>query len=180
MPQWMAYTGNIQYFLTYLLLCRHASACFCVLITYTKLTHNISNVCQSFGTSGIRWLNHQGVTGAWRRTIVGFPSALMTDVFQMSWFGSKPSPKGIIRPSISGSSTHWSWWTAKWSMEVKRKGIKEPLNQKKELFVLLLLFKQTLIHFSKRFPCSPRVKLLGLCYVGDKGKPTQQNKEITT
>uniref|UniRef100_A0A8C6TC03 Golgin subfamily A member 1 n=1 Tax=Neogobius melanostomus TaxID=47308 RepID=A0A8C6TC03_9GOBI len=28
--------------------------------------------------------------------------------YKMSWFGSKPSPKGIIRPSISGSSTHWS------------------------------------------------------------------------
>lgn len=27
--------------------------------------------------------------------------------YKMSWFGSKPSPKGIIRPSISGSS-HWS------------------------------------------------------------------------
>lgn len=27
----------------------------------------------------------------------------------MSWFGSKPSPKGIIRPSISASSNHWSW-----------------------------------------------------------------------
>lgn len=28
--------------------------------------------------------------------------------FQMSWFGSKPTPKGIIRPSISGTSS-WSW-----------------------------------------------------------------------
>ncbi|CAL1616509.1 unnamed protein product [Knipowitschia caucasica] len=28
--------------------------------------------------------------------------------YKMSWFGSKPSPKGIIRPSISGSSSHWS------------------------------------------------------------------------
>uniref|UniRef100_A0A3B5B3G3 Golgin subfamily A member 1 n=1 Tax=Stegastes partitus TaxID=144197 RepID=A0A3B5B3G3_9TELE len=28
--------------------------------------------------------------------------------YKMSWFGSKPSPKGIIRPSISGASTHWS------------------------------------------------------------------------
>lgn len=28
--------------------------------------------------------------------------------YKMSWFGSKPSPKGIIRPSISGSSTPWS------------------------------------------------------------------------
>uniref|UniRef100_A0A3Q1FQ81 Golgin subfamily A member 1 n=1 Tax=Acanthochromis polyacanthus TaxID=80966 RepID=A0A3Q1FQ81_9TELE len=28
--------------------------------------------------------------------------------YKMSWFGSKPSPKGIIRPSISGTSTHWS------------------------------------------------------------------------
>ncbi|XP_033828007.1 golgin subfamily A member 1 [Periophthalmus magnuspinnatus] len=28
--------------------------------------------------------------------------------YKMSWFGSKPSPKGIVRPSISGSSTHWS------------------------------------------------------------------------
>uniref|UniRef100_A0A3P8VKQ3 Golgin subfamily A member 1 n=1 Tax=Cynoglossus semilaevis TaxID=244447 RepID=A0A3P8VKQ3_CYNSE len=27
--------------------------------------------------------------------------------YKMSWFGSKPSPKGIIRPSISGSSTYW-------------------------------------------------------------------------
>ncbi|XP_077417990.1 golgin subfamily A member 1 isoform X2 [Vanacampus margaritifer] len=27
--------------------------------------------------------------------------------YKMSWFGSKPSPKGIIRPSVSGSSTHW-------------------------------------------------------------------------
>ncbi|XP_077457841.1 golgin subfamily A member 1 isoform X1 [Stigmatopora argus] len=26
--------------------------------------------------------------------------------YKMSWFGSKPSPKGIIRPSVSGSSTH--------------------------------------------------------------------------
>ncbi|XP_061672767.1 golgin subfamily A member 1 isoform X6 [Syngnathoides biaculeatus] len=26
----------------------------------------------------------------------------------MSWFGSKPSLKGIIRPSVSGSSTQWS------------------------------------------------------------------------
>ncbi|XP_029295561.1 golgin subfamily A member 1 isoform X2 [Cottoperca gobio] len=28
--------------------------------------------------------------------------------YKMSWFGSKPSPKGTIRPSISGASTHWS------------------------------------------------------------------------
>ncbi|XP_069022222.1 golgin subfamily A member 1 isoform X3 [Embiotoca jacksoni] len=28
--------------------------------------------------------------------------------YKMSWFGSKPSPKGAIRPSISGASTHWS------------------------------------------------------------------------
>uniref|UniRef100_A0A3Q3NRJ5 Golgin subfamily A member 1 n=1 Tax=Labrus bergylta TaxID=56723 RepID=A0A3Q3NRJ5_9LABR len=28
--------------------------------------------------------------------------------YKMSWFGSKPSPKGAIRPSVSGSSTHWS------------------------------------------------------------------------
>ncbi|XP_041855580.1 golgin subfamily A member 1 isoform X2 [Melanotaenia boesemani] len=28
--------------------------------------------------------------------------------YKMSWFGSKPSPKGIIRPSISGASTQWS------------------------------------------------------------------------
>lgn len=28
--------------------------------------------------------------------------------FQMSWFGSRPSPKGIIRPSVSGAFTHWS------------------------------------------------------------------------
>ncbi|XP_037115362.1 golgin subfamily A member 1 isoform X2 [Syngnathus acus] len=28
--------------------------------------------------------------------------------YKMSWFGSKPSPKGIMRPSVSGSSTHWS------------------------------------------------------------------------
>ncbi|KAL3062244.1 hypothetical protein OYC64_002113 [Pagothenia borchgrevinki] len=28
--------------------------------------------------------------------------------YKMSWFGSKPSPKGAIRPSISGSSTNWS------------------------------------------------------------------------
>ncbi|XP_070689379.1 golgin subfamily A member 1 isoform X2 [Pempheris klunzingeri] len=28
--------------------------------------------------------------------------------YKMSWFGSKPSPKGTIRPSISGNSAHWS------------------------------------------------------------------------
>ncbi|XP_048845216.1 golgin subfamily A member 1 isoform X2 [Brienomyrus brachyistius] len=28
--------------------------------------------------------------------------------YKMSWFGSKPSPRGIVRPSISGSSAHWS------------------------------------------------------------------------
>uniref|UniRef100_A0A672HLN4 Golgin subfamily A member 1 n=1 Tax=Salarias fasciatus TaxID=181472 RepID=A0A672HLN4_SALFA len=28
--------------------------------------------------------------------------------YKMSWFGSKPSPKGIIRPSISGTPSHWS------------------------------------------------------------------------
>ncbi|XP_063753031.1 golgin subfamily A member 1 isoform X2 [Eleginops maclovinus] len=28
--------------------------------------------------------------------------------YKMSWFGSKPSPKGAMRPSISGSATHWS------------------------------------------------------------------------
>ncbi|KAM9359856.1 golgin subfamily A member 1 [Symphorus nematophorus] len=28
--------------------------------------------------------------------------------YKMSWFGSKPSPKGIIRPSVSGSSQQWS------------------------------------------------------------------------
>uniref|UniRef100_A0A3P9L948 Golgin subfamily A member 1 n=1 Tax=Oryzias latipes TaxID=8090 RepID=A0A3P9L948_ORYLA len=28
--------------------------------------------------------------------------------YKMSWFGSKPTPKGIIRPSISGSSFPWS------------------------------------------------------------------------
>lgn len=28
--------------------------------------------------------------------------------YKMSWFGSKPSPKGIVRPSISASSNHWS------------------------------------------------------------------------
>uniref|UniRef100_H3BG65 Golgin subfamily A member 1 n=1 Tax=Latimeria chalumnae TaxID=7897 RepID=H3BG65_LATCH len=27
--------------------------------------------------------------------------------YKMSWFGSKPAPKGIIRPSISGSPTLW-------------------------------------------------------------------------
>ncbi|XP_035496361.2 golgin subfamily A member 1 isoform X3 [Scophthalmus maximus] len=28
--------------------------------------------------------------------------------YKMSWFGSKPSPKGIIRPSVSGASSPWS------------------------------------------------------------------------
>ncbi|CAL8344635.1 unnamed protein product [Lota lota] len=28
--------------------------------------------------------------------------------YKMSWFGSKPSPKGSIRPSISGAAAHWS------------------------------------------------------------------------
>ncbi|XP_041090364.1 golgin subfamily A member 1-like [Polyodon spathula] len=28
--------------------------------------------------------------------------------YKMSWFGSKPSPKGIIRPSVSGDPTHWN------------------------------------------------------------------------
>ncbi|XP_059193207.1 golgin subfamily A member 1 isoform X2 [Centropristis striata] len=28
--------------------------------------------------------------------------------YKMSWFGSKPSPKGTIRPSVSGTWTHWS------------------------------------------------------------------------
>ncbi|XP_061585678.1 golgin subfamily A member 1 isoform X2 [Cololabis saira] len=28
--------------------------------------------------------------------------------YKMSWFGSKPSPKGTIRPSVSGTSTSWS------------------------------------------------------------------------
>ncbi|XP_056137553.1 golgin subfamily A member 1 [Lampris incognitus] len=28
--------------------------------------------------------------------------------YKMSWFGSKPSPKGIIRPSISAAPAHWS------------------------------------------------------------------------
>ncbi|XP_077943601.1 golgin subfamily A member 1 isoform X5 [Gasterosteus aculeatus] len=28
--------------------------------------------------------------------------------YKMSWFGSKPSPKGTIRPSVSGPSTQWS------------------------------------------------------------------------
>ncbi|XP_068167238.1 golgin subfamily A member 1 isoform X2 [Antennarius striatus] len=28
--------------------------------------------------------------------------------YKMSWFGSKPSPRGVIRPSVSGSSTSWS------------------------------------------------------------------------
>ncbi|XP_068594609.1 LOW QUALITY PROTEIN: golgin subfamily A member 1-like [Brachionichthys hirsutus] len=28
--------------------------------------------------------------------------------YKMSWFGSKPSPKGILRPSVSGASTYWS------------------------------------------------------------------------
>ncbi|KAM8761156.1 golgin subfamily A member 1 isoform 2-T3 [Acanthopagrus schlegelii] len=28
--------------------------------------------------------------------------------YKMSWFGSKPSPKGIVRPSVSGTVTHWS------------------------------------------------------------------------
>ncbi|KAM3610533.1 uncharacterized protein V6R79_005259 [Siganus canaliculatus] len=28
--------------------------------------------------------------------------------YKMSWFGSKPSPKGIIRPSVSGASAPWS------------------------------------------------------------------------
>uniref|UniRef100_A0AAR2LQ56 Golgin subfamily A member 1 n=1 Tax=Pygocentrus nattereri TaxID=42514 RepID=A0AAR2LQ56_PYGNA len=28
--------------------------------------------------------------------------------YKMSWFGSKPSPKGIIRPSISGTPSSWS------------------------------------------------------------------------
>ncbi|XP_056274892.1 golgin subfamily A member 1 [Pseudoliparis swirei] len=27
--------------------------------------------------------------------------------YKMSWFGSKPSPKGAIRPSVSGSSSQW-------------------------------------------------------------------------
>ncbi|XP_069039253.1 golgin subfamily A member 1 isoform X2 [Lepisosteus oculatus] len=28
--------------------------------------------------------------------------------YKMSWFGSKPAPKGIVRPSISGAPAHWS------------------------------------------------------------------------
>uniref|UniRef100_A0A8C2WEA9 Golgin subfamily A member 1 n=1 Tax=Cyclopterus lumpus TaxID=8103 RepID=A0A8C2WEA9_CYCLU len=28
--------------------------------------------------------------------------------YKMSWFGSKPSPKGTIRPSVSGTSPQWS------------------------------------------------------------------------
>ncbi|KAJ8379572.1 hypothetical protein SKAU_G00003500 [Synaphobranchus kaupii] len=28
--------------------------------------------------------------------------------YKMSWFGSKPSPKGSVRPSISGAPSHWS------------------------------------------------------------------------
>ncbi|XP_028664974.2 golgin subfamily A member 1 [Erpetoichthys calabaricus] len=28
--------------------------------------------------------------------------------YKMSWFGSKPSPRGIIRPSISGAPSHWN------------------------------------------------------------------------
>uniref|UniRef100_A0A4W5N992 Golgin subfamily A member 1 n=1 Tax=Hucho hucho TaxID=62062 RepID=A0A4W5N992_9TELE len=28
--------------------------------------------------------------------------------YKMSWFGSKPSPKGIVRPSVSGAPAHWS------------------------------------------------------------------------
>ncbi|XP_061753390.1 golgin subfamily A member 1 isoform X1 [Nerophis ophidion] len=28
--------------------------------------------------------------------------------YKMSWFGSKPSPKGTIRPSVSGASSQWS------------------------------------------------------------------------
>uniref|UniRef100_A0AAY4DJK9 Golgin subfamily A member 1 n=1 Tax=Denticeps clupeoides TaxID=299321 RepID=A0AAY4DJK9_9TELE len=28
--------------------------------------------------------------------------------YKMSWFGSKPAPKGIARPSISGATDHWS------------------------------------------------------------------------
>ncbi|XP_019957956.2 golgin subfamily A member 1 isoform X1 [Paralichthys olivaceus] len=28
--------------------------------------------------------------------------------YKMSWFGSKPSPKGITRPSVSGASAQWS------------------------------------------------------------------------
>ncbi|KAI4884273.1 hypothetical protein NFI96_014361 [Prochilodus magdalenae] len=31
--------------------------------------------------------------------------------YKMSWFGSKPSPKGIIRPSISGTPSSWSGWS---------------------------------------------------------------------
>lgn len=44
----------------------------------------------------------------------------------MSWFGSKPSPKGIIRPSVSGTLTHWSWWAAR-AEGRERKEIKERL-----------------------------------------------------
>ncbi|XP_035235304.1 golgin subfamily A member 1 isoform X1 [Anguilla anguilla] len=28
--------------------------------------------------------------------------------YKMSWFGSKPPPKGIVRPSVSGAPAHWS------------------------------------------------------------------------
>uniref|UniRef100_A0A8C7KEF6 Golgin subfamily A member 1 n=1 Tax=Oncorhynchus kisutch TaxID=8019 RepID=A0A8C7KEF6_ONCKI len=28
--------------------------------------------------------------------------------YKMSWFGSKPSPKGIVRPTVSGAPAHWS------------------------------------------------------------------------
>ncbi|XP_046904410.1 golgin subfamily A member 1 isoform X2 [Hypomesus transpacificus] len=28
--------------------------------------------------------------------------------YKMSWFGSKPSPKGSVRPSISGAPAHWT------------------------------------------------------------------------
>uniref|UniRef100_A0A8B9IDR5 Golgin subfamily A member 1 n=1 Tax=Anser cygnoides TaxID=8845 RepID=A0A8B9IDR5_ANSCY len=35
-------------------------------------------------------------------------SSLILDWLQMSWFGSKPSPKGSIRPSISSPRTLWS------------------------------------------------------------------------
>ena len=54
---------------TYASILRRIPACFSMLLTYTKLTHNVFNVCQRFrqifSYVGIRWLKRQGVTAAW-------------------------------------------------------------------------------------------------------------------
>ena len=62
------HTENFSTYSAYKDVCQRTTTYASVLLTYTKLTHNVFDVCQlgsaNFSYVGIRWLKRQGVTAA--------------------------------------------------------------------------------------------------------------------